>query len=180
MANLKLMSKDDFIDEVSFTAPIPGEAFTRPRRFLPMDRPPEIAEPKIALEQLFFSLTEERNARDLLALLDAKVPVDTVAKTVLDSMVTEGVVSPMSAVVMAPSLITMLIRMAQGANVDFKMSTDDKKDTISSTELIAAKLKQEDSLNPLKSIEAAKKSSKELSELPESEKGLLKRPEEIA
>lgn len=175
MTDFTITSPQDFVRQARFDKAIPGESFTQPVGSNPMERPPQIADAEEALVKTFESLSDKKNIRQMLNLLESNIPVDTLVSATLKSMVGEGIVSPQAAVVMVPAMTVMIVRMADAAGINFKMTLDED-DPVTIEEVEMQKLK-EISLENVSDVN--EQSSGELAALPTTEAGLMKEPKEL-
>lgn len=175
MVNFNITSPEEFIKQSQFDAEIPGESFTQSVGSNPMERPPQIADAEEALLKTFESLSDKKNIRQMLSLLESNMPIDTLVGSTLKGMVGEGIISPQAAIVMVPAMTVMMSRMAEAAGIDFKMSLEED-DPVTIEEVEMQKLK-EINLDSVSSVN--EQSSGELAALPTTEVGLMKSPKEL-
>lgn len=167
----------DNIGAMAFDGPLPGEAWTSPKRTKVYDRPAEYSDVEEFLDFVFKNLSKEQSAANFLSVLRAGIPVEDMVVTMLQSAFGEGLLNGQSVMLAGPPLTVMIIRMAEAAGIDLKFARDSKKLV---TPDIAFKLK-DGKIPPGKmdrAIRANNVSQQELSELPRKE-GLMKRPEAI-
>lgn len=175
MVDFSITSPEQFIMQSQFDATIPGESLAQPIGSNPMERPPQIADAEEALIKTFESLSDKKSIRQMLSLLESNIPIDSLVSMTLKGMVGEGVISPQAAVVMVPAMTVMMVRMADAAGINFKISLEEE-DPITIEEVEIEKLKE---LN-LENVSAVnEQSSGELAALPNTESGLMIQPEEL-
>ncbi len=153
-------------------APMPGQAWTNPRRTLPFDRPSEDTNVEEYLDKIFRKLADPDVASKFLSILEAGVPIDTLVQVVIQSMVGEGKINTNMMFLMAPPLTVMMYRMAEAAGISPTLTTDDKKTDIPGLMLNLKGGKLD------KATKAASISKDELVGMTRKE-GLMKRPEGI-
>lgn len=101
-----------------FSAPIPGESLTQPPGKFPYERAPRFADPEEALRFIFERLIQWRQAAQMLAYLEAGLPVTTLVELICQSGASEGLWSIPMSYVMAPPITVILMRMAQAAGIE--------------------------------------------------------------
>jgi len=181
MTDFNVVSDREFMEQRQFESEIPGEAFTQPEGFAPMDRPQAFSDPEEFLDRTLQSLSQPKNVRSTLAILKAGVPLDTVVGSMMNNMVAEGAITPQGAIVSTPALTVMLMRMAEAGGVDFSLTSDGSFEEVTDGELFAAQLKESVGNNREANAERiGEMSVDELKKLPNTEEGFLKRPEELA
>ena len=172
----KVSNPTDFINESLMSGPIPGQVFTTQPKSLPIDRPAEIVDAEQLLSKVLKSFAKPRKRRQIISMLDIGTPVDSLASTILSTMVMEGETSPQAAMVSTPAVMIALIRMADAAGVTPKLSGEDRQEPLDEVDRFLAKA-QERGNNEDKVTTVAEQSLQDLPELPNTEKGLMTRPE---
>lgn len=178
MTNFAITSPQEFMDQIEFDRAIPGEIFTKRPKSFPFERPPQITNVEEALLKVFESMTKEKNIRNMLGILEAKIPIDVAVFGLIRNMVTEGAIAPQAGVVMVPALTVMMARMAEAAGINFKLTSDDN-DPITEDELNLSQLKKEE-LDINKAADTNQISQEELATLQDTDSGLLQKPEELS
>lgn len=166
------LTQDDF-GALKQDAPIPGEAFTGAPKTLPFEKPSQFTSVEEYLEVIFERMTQPRQAAQFLALVDSGIELDLVIASLVQSMFGEGQINANMVFLVVPPLTIMLMRMAEAAGIEPKVSSDPNK---METPEILYKLKGAAiSGNQVsKATKAAKTSSSQLSDLPKKG-GLMKR-----
>lgn len=167
--------KQDKFEAGLYSAPMPGQAFTKPRRSQPIDRPSENTDVGKYLDRIFQKLAEPEVASKFLSILDEGVPLDALVKVVVKSLVGEGKVNTNMMFLMIPPLTVMFFRMAEAAGIDPKLSTDTKIIKPPTMQLFK---KKPDNNKVNKASHAAESSREQLSGMVKKG-GLMKRPEGI-
>jgi len=148
-----------------FDTPIPGQSLTDEPGNYPWEHPPQYVTTDGAADHLWNRMSEPEFAEQIIAMLDAGVPVEAIGRTVLFGGFLKGKFSPDVAFIIAEPVMKMIATIGVVAGVkDIVMSMDDitNKREIKS----AVKLKAE-----------AERVGKELQE-EVKQKGLMAKPEE--
>ena len=148
-----------------FDTPIPGQSLTDEPGNYPWEHPPTYVTTDGAADHLWNKMSEPEFAEQIIAMLDAGVPVEAIARTVLFGGFLKGKFSPDVAFIIAEPVMKMIATIGVVAGIkDIVMSMDDitNKREIKS----AVRLKAE-----------AKRVGKELQE-EVKQKGLMAKPEE--
>ncbi len=109
-------------------APIPGQGLTAPLGDRPWQRPPRFPTAEGALSFYVERLTGERQSEELMDLLELGVPVDTLVDTLQLGGVMEGLHSVDVGIVISPALAEVVSRMAEAAEVDYVLVSEDNLD----------------------------------------------------
>lgn len=173
------MSGADIVEELQYSGEVAGESFTLPLRRMPYDRPPEIVDPEILLERVFYALGKEKSIRKTMALLKAGIPIDMIVAPLLSQLAGEGKTTPHVATLIAPAVTIMIARMAEAAGVDYKLSLDSNNTkTVTEEDIAAAKIMLHNSEASDNAKRVNEMSSKEL--VNKSKKiSLMQRPKEL-
>lgn len=116
--------------------PIPGQGLTAPLGDRPWQRPATFPTPEQALAFYVDRITNDRQAGQMLDLLEMGIPVDTLVDTMQLGGVMDGLHSVDVGMVIAPSLAEIIGDMADQAGIKYKMlSTDDPEDNPRGTEI---------------------------------------------
>ena len=148
-----------------FDTPIPGQSLTDEPGNYPWEHPPQYVTTDGAADHLWNRMSEPEFAEQIIAMLDAGVPVEAIARTVLFGGFLKGKFSPDVAFIIAEPVMKMIATIGVVAGIkDIRMSMDDitNKREIKS----AVRLKAE-----------AERVGKELQE-EVKQKGLMAKPEE--
>ena len=145
--------------------PVPGQSLTDTPGNYPWEHPPRFTEADEAADHLWNRMSEPEFAEQIIAMLDAGVPVEAIGRTVLFGGFLKGKFSPDVAFIIAVPVMKMIATIGVIAEVkDIKMSMDDitnKKEIRSAVRL---------------NVEA-EKVAKEIKE-EVKQKGLMTKPEE--
>ena len=136
-----------------FDTPVPGQSLTDEPGNYPWEHPAQYVTADGAADHLWNKMSEPEFAEQIIAMLDAGVPVEAIARTVLFGGFLNGKFSPDVAFIIAEPVMKMIATIGVIAEVkDIKMSMDDitnKKEIRSAVRLnveankIAKDIKQE-------------------------------------
>ncbi len=148
-----------------FDTPIPGQSLTDEPGNYPWEHPPQYVTTDGAADHLWNRMSEPEFAEQIIAMLDAGVPVEAIARTVLFGGFLKGKFSPDVAFVIAEPVMKMIATIGVIAGIkDIKMSMSDitnKKEVRSAVRL---------------NVEAEKVAKDIQEEV--KQKGLMAKPEE--
>ena len=134
------------MNELSFDAPIPGEALTAEVGSRPWQKPPQYSTVEDALEYYVPRLTDKDFESDLLDTMELGVPVTTMANSIQISGVMQGLHTVDVGLLLIPVLMEMIAFLGDRAKIEYKMGTDKKpKDKISDGKLQLALKKMKES-----------------------------------
>ena len=158
--------EDEFGEGIGnpFDTPIPGQSLTDTPGNYPWEHPPQYPTMEEATEYLWEKMTEPERAEQIIAMLDAGVPVETIARTALFGGFLNGRFTPDVAFTIAEPVMKMIATIGITANVpNFRIAQDDitNKNQIRST--VQIKLQ-------------AEKAAKEIKEDIKENKGLMSKP----
>lgn len=114
------------MDELSFDAPIPGEALTAEAGDRPWEKPPQYATVEDALGYYVPRLTDTGFENDLLDTMELGVPVTTMANTIQVTGVMQGLHTVDVGLLLIPVIMEMLAFIGDRAGVKYEMGTDKK------------------------------------------------------
>ena len=148
-----------------FDTPIPGQSLTDEPGNYPWEHPPQYVTTDGAADHLWNRMSEPEFAEQIIAMLDAGVPVEAIGRTVLFGGFLKGKFSPDVAFIIAEPVMKMIATIGVIAGIkDIKMSMDDitnKKEIRSAVRL---------------NVEAEKVAKDIQAEV--KQKGLMAKPEE--
>ena len=148
-----------------FDTPVPGQSLTDEPGNYPWEHPPQYVTSDGAADHLWNRMSEPEFAEQIIAMLDAGVPVEAIARTVLFGGFLKGKFSPDVAFVIAEPVMKMIATIGVIAGIkDIKMSMSDitnKKEVRSAVRL---------------NVEAEKVAKDIQEEV--KQKGLMAKPEE--
>ena len=109
-----------------FDTPIPGQSLTDEPGNYPWEHPPQYVTTDGAADHLWNRMSEPEFAEQIIAMLDAGVPVEAIAITVLFGGFLKGKFSPDVAFIIAEPVMKMIATIGVIAGIkDIKMSMDD-------------------------------------------------------
>ena len=120
--------EDEFGEGIGnpFDTPVPGQSLTDEPGNYPWEHPPQYVTTDGAADHLWNRMSEPEFAEQIIAMLDAGVPVEAIARTVLFGGFLNGKFSPDVAFIIAEPVIKMIATIGVIAEVkDIKMSMDD-------------------------------------------------------
>jgi len=77
-----------------FDAPVPGQSLTDTPGNYPWEHPPQFTDPEEVTEYLWVTMHQKQLTEQLIAMLDAGVPVEAIGRTILFAGFMEGKFSP--------------------------------------------------------------------------------------
>ena len=109
-----------------FDAPIPGQSLTDKPGNSAWEHPPQFTDTEEAAEYIWDKLTHPDYAKQLIAMLDAGIPVEALCRVVIFAGFTEGKWTPDVGFMLAEVIIKMIATIAIKAGVKkFKISMQD-------------------------------------------------------
>ena len=109
-----------------FDTPVPGQSLTDEPGNYPWEHPPQYVTTDGAADHLWNRMSEPEFAEQIIAMLDAGVPVEAIGRTVLFGGFLKGKFSPDVAFIIAEPVMKMIATIGVIAEVkDIKMSMDD-------------------------------------------------------
>ena len=148
-----------------FDAPIPGQSMTDKPGNAAWEHPPQYTNTAEAADFIWEQLSTPEFAEQVIAMLDAGIPVEAIARVILFGGFTEGKWTPDVAFIIAEPVMKMIATIGVIAGIkDIKMSMDDitnKKEIRSAVKL---------------NVEAEKVAKDIKGEI--KQKGLMAKPEE--
>ena len=109
-----------------FDTPVPGQSLTDEPGNYPWEHPPQYVTTDGAADHLWNKMSEPEFAEQIIAMLDAGVPVEAIGRTVLFGGFLKGKFSPDVAFIIAEPVMKMIATIGVIAGVkDIKMSMDD-------------------------------------------------------
>ena len=109
-----------------FDTPIPGQSLTDEPGNYPWEHPPQYVTTDGAADHLWNRMSEPEFAEQIIAMLDAGVPVEAIGRTVLFGGFLKCKFSPDVAFIIAEPVMKMIATIGVIAGIkDIKMSMDD-------------------------------------------------------
>lgn len=109
-----------------FDRPIPGQSLTKEPGSAPWEHPPQFARPEDALEYLFETLSQPRNALQLVMVLKKGMPVEWLAKTIVMDGFTKGKWTPDVGLLILKTVMRIIISIAVLKGVKPKIFNPDQ------------------------------------------------------
>jgi len=110
-----------------FNRSIPGQSLTQEPGSTPWEHPPQFANPTDALEYLFETLTQPRNAMQIVMVLKKGMPVEWLAKTIIMDGFTKNKWTPDVGLLILKLVMAMIISVATLKGVSPKIFNPDKE-----------------------------------------------------
>ena len=109
-----------------FDTPIPGQSLTDEPGNYPWEHPPQFVETDEAADYLWDKMSEPEIAEQVIALLDAGVPVEAIGRAALFGGFLNGKFTPDVAFIIAEPVMKMIVAVGvQGGVKKFRMSLGD-------------------------------------------------------
>ena len=109
-----------------FDTPVPGQSLTDEPGNYPWEHPPQYVTTDGAADHLWNRMSKPEFAEQIIAMLDAGVPVEAIGRTVLFGGFLKGKFSPDVAFIIAEPVMKMIATIGVIAGVEnIKMSMDD-------------------------------------------------------
>ena len=162
---------EETFDNNPFDAPVPGQGLTDKPGNYPWEHPPQYTDTIEASEYIWDKLTEPLFAQQVIAMLDAGVPVEAIARIVVFSGFTEGKWTPDVGFMLAETVVKMVATIGFTAGVKkFRISMQD----LTNNREMKAILNIRDKNRELE--KAGKSLGKDVKDMPE-QKGLMAPPQ---
>ena len=154
-----------------FDAPVPGQGLTDKPGNYPWEHPPEYTDTMEASEYVWDKLTEPLFAQQVVAMLDAGIPVEAITRIVIFSGFTEGKWTPDVGFMLAETVVKMVATIGVTGGVKkFRISTEDLTNNNEITSIMDIKSKNEEFEKVGKSLQ------EDIKKMPE-QKGLMAPPQ---
>ena len=117
---------EETFDNNPFDAPVPGQGLTDKTRNYPWEHPPQYTDTMEASEYIWDKLTHPSFVKQVIAMLDAGIPVEAIARIVVFAGFTEGKWTPDVGFMLAETVVKMVATIGFTAGVKkFKISMQD-------------------------------------------------------
>ena len=154
-----------------FDAPIPGQSLTDTPGNAPWEHPPQMTDPEQILEGLYDKITNGEFTEQLIAMLDAGVPVEAIVRVMVFSGFMQGKFTPDVGFMIVEPLMKLVAAVGIRAGIkEVKLSLED--------------LSNNKFLKDMAELKASNNEMKEISQdiqqelpAPEEGAGLMARPE---
>ena len=168
-----MKNKDNFTEAPynEFDAPIPGQSLTDTPGNAPWEHPPQYTDPEQVLDGLYDKITNGEFTEQLIAMLDAGIPVEAIVRVMVFGGFMQGKFTPDMGFMIVEPLMKLIAAVGIRAGVkELRLSLED--------------LSNNKFLKDMAELKAANQEVKEISqdiqeELPQPEAGpgLLARPQ---
>ena len=101
-----------------FDAAIPGHSLTKAPKSMPWQKPPKFTKLSDCCDFIFDKLTQEAALRQVVAFMEAKVPLESLARTLIMPGFSEGYWTPDMGMLMTRPVIFMLAGIAKRFGID--------------------------------------------------------------
>ena len=153
-----------------FDAPVPGQSLTDKPGNYPWEHPPQYTDTQEAAEYVWDKLTQPAFADQVVAMLDAGIPVEAIGRIVVFSGFTEGKWTPDVGFVLAEVIMKMIATIGFTAGVKkFKISMQDLTNNKQMKAIMSVKSRNEEL------EKAAKSLGEDIKKIPQ-QKGLMAQP----
>ncbi len=125
-------------DAENFTSmdhPVPGESLVQPKGQAKYEMPPQFNDLEKALDYFFDRVTNEKNAKDILNLMDSGVPIDALVTPILMQAASEGKINMDLAMLVAQPLSMMLVGLGKQHGVDPTLNAERKEKSVDTTSI---------------------------------------------
>ena len=154
-----------------FDAPIPGQSLTDTPGNAPWEHPPQFTDPEQILGSLYDKITDGDFSEQLIAMLDAGVPVEAIVRVIVFGGFMQGKYTPDVGFMIIEPLMKLISAVGIRAGIkELKLSLED--------------LSNNKFLKDMAELKAANSEVKEISQdiqeelpLPEEGQGLMTRPQ---
>ncbi len=154
-----------------FDAPVPGQSLTDKPGNYPWEHAPQYTDTSEAADYVWDKLSQPEFAEQVIAMLDAGIPVEAISRIVLFSGFTEGKWTPDVGFMLAEVVMKMVATIGfTGGVKKFKISMTDLTNNNDMKEILNLKSRNEEL------EKAAKNLGKEIKSMPE-QKGLMAPPQ---
>ena len=123
-----MKNKDNFTEAPynEFDAPIPGQSLTDTPGNAPWEHPPQYTDPEQVLDGLYDKITSGEFTEQLIAMLDAGVPVEAVVRVIVFSGFMQGKYTPDVGFMIVEPLMKLVAAVGIRAGIkEVRLSLDD-------------------------------------------------------
>ena len=162
---------EETFDNNPFDAPVPGQGLTDKPGNFPWEHPTQYTDTMEASEYIWDRMTQPLFVKQIIAMLDAGIPVEAIARIVVFSGFTEGKWTPDVGFMLAETVVKMVATIGFTAGVKkFRISMQDLTNNREMKTILNIRDKN-------KELEKAGKSlGKDVKDMPE-QKGLMAPPQ---
>jgi len=109
-----------------FDAAIPGQSLTDEPGSRNWEKPPKYVRPQEALDYIWSKLMEEQQFIKMVALMEAGLPAQGIAETILFAGFTEGLWTPDVMIIIGKPVLAMVAAIGQRAGIKVKIGASDR------------------------------------------------------
>ena len=108
-----------------FEAPVPGQSLTKEPGKYPWESPPQFNNIDEAMNHYMNRFQDEKVMFNLFSLMEAKVPVTSIAESMILHGFAEGLYNPDVGMLVANDLMEVLVAMAEEAEIPYELGARD-------------------------------------------------------
>tara|TARA_R100000808_G_C2153809_1_gene164369 strand:+ start:1219 stop:1740 length:522 start_codon:yes stop_codon:yes gene_type:complete len=123
-----MKNKDNFTEAPynEFDAPIPGQSLTDTPGNAPWEHPPQMTDPEQILEGLYDKITNGEFTEQLIAMLDAGIPVEAIVRVMVFGGFMQGKYTPDVGFMIVEPLMKLIAAVGIRAGIkEVRLSLDD-------------------------------------------------------
>jgi|TARA_R100001082_G_scaffold24729_1_gene12124 hypothetical protein len=155
-----------------FDAPVPGQSLTDTPGNYPWEHPPQITDTSEAADLIWDRLHEPEFSQQVIAMLDAGVPVEAVGRIVIFSGFMDGKFSPDVGFILVEPVMKMIASIGiKGGLKKIRMSMQDITNNEQMTSIIKLKQQGEEFEKISKGVK------QDIKKIDNDKKGLMTKPE---
>jgi len=107
-----------------FEAPVPGQSLTKEPGKYPWDSPSQFNNIDEAMQHYLNRFQDEKVMFNLFSLMEAKVPITTIAGSMIMHGFAEGLYTPDVGLLVANDLMEVLVAMAKEADIPYELGVE--------------------------------------------------------
>ena len=108
-----------------FEAPVPGQSLTKEPGKYPWESPAQFNNIDEAMQHYMNRFQDEKVMFNLFSLMEAKVPITTIAESMILHGFAEGLYTPDVGMLVANDLMEVLVAMAEAAEIPYELGARD-------------------------------------------------------
>ena len=108
-----------------FEAPVPGQSLTKEPGKYPWESPAQFNNIDEAMQHYMNRFQDEKVMFNLFSLMEAKVPITTIAESMILHGFAEGLYTPDVGLLVANDLMEILVAMAEEAEIPYELGVRD-------------------------------------------------------
>jgi len=158
-----------------FNTPIPGQSLTDEPGNYPWEHAPKNVDPEVVLERTWRGMTTPEAVEEMIYLLDAGVPAEAIARTIVFAGFMQGEFNPDLGFTLAEPIMEMVTAIGMRAGIeDLRISLHDTENRQFKKNMVRLKEARKNSLKEMQELKSPKQIQNE-----EKLQGLLAKPQEI-